>query len=116
MTIAHTVLIGLIGFSFLYYGVSCLSSNFMTAEFERFGLSKLQRKITGVAQIIGGLGVLIGYFYKPLQIAALMGISLLMLLGWGVRLKIKDSFIAALPSFVFFVLNAYLAYYLIFLR
>ena len=116
MTIAHTVLIGLIGFSFLYYGVSCLSSNFMTAEFERFGLSITQRKITGVAQIIGALGILLGYFYEPLQIAALIGISFLMLLGWGVRLKIKDSFIAALPAFLFFVLNAYLAYYLMYLR
>jgi len=116
MTLAHTILIGLIGFSFLYYGVSCLSSNFMTIEFERFGLSVVQRKITGIAQIIGGLGILIGYFYKPLQIAALLGISLLMLLGWGVRLKIKDSFIAALPAFVFFIMNAYLAYYLCFIR
>jgi len=88
----------------------------MTIEFERFGLSVVQRKITGIAQIIGGLGILIGYFYKPLQIAALLGISLLMLLGWGVRLKIKDSFIAALPAFVFFIMNAYLAYYLCFIR
>lgn len=116
MKTAHIILIGLIGFSFLYYGISCLSSNFMTTEFKRFGLSATQRKITGVAQILGGLGIIIGFFYRPLQISALIGISLLMLLGWFVRLRIKDSFIASLPAFTFFVLNAYLAYYLIVLR
>lgn len=116
MKIAHTVLIGLIGFAFLYYGISCLSSNFMTAEFERFGLSATQRKITGIAQIVGALGVLIGFFYTPLQVSALIGISLLMLLGWGVRLKINDSFIASLPAFSFFILNAYLAYYVVYLK
>ena len=52
MDIAHTVIIALIGFSFIYYGVSCLSSSFMTTEFERFWLTTLQRKITGIAQII----------------------------------------------------------------
>ena len=116
MIIAHTILIGLIGFSFLYYGVSCLSSNFMIEEFARFGLSTTQRKITGVAQIIGGLGVVTGFFYRPLQISALIGISLLMLLGWGVRLRIKDGFIASLPAFSFFVINAYLAFYLLYLK
>lgn len=88
----------------------------MTEEFERFGLSPTQRKITGISQIIGGLGVVIGFFYTPLQISALVGISVLMLLGWGVRLRIKDSFIASLPAFGFFVLNAYLAYYLLFFK
>lgn len=88
----------------------------MTEEFERFGLSPTQRKITGVAQIIGGLGVVIGFFYVPLQVSALLGISVLMLLGWGVRLRIRDSFIASLPAFSFFVLNAYLAYYLVYIR
>ena len=116
MKTAHTILIGLIGFSFLYYGISCLSSNFMTEEFKRFGLSPVQRKITGIAQITGAIGIIAGFFYTPLQVAALAGISLLMLLGWFVRLRIKDSFTASLPAFTFFVLNAYLAYYLIAIR
>lgn len=116
MKIAHNLLIGILGFSFLYYGVSCLSSNFMTEEFERFGLSITQRRITGVAQIIGGLGITIGFFYRPLQVSALLGISLLMLLGWGVRLKINDSFIASLPAFSFFIIAAYLAYYLVYIK
>ncbi len=116
MALLHTFIIGFLGFSFLYYGVSCLSSKFMVSEFERFGLSKTQRKITGIAQIIGGCGILTGFFYKPLQIVAVSGIALLMFIGWIVRLKIKDSFIASLPAFSFFVLCLYLTYYLVWIR
>lgn len=113
MAIFHSVLIGFVGFSFLYYGISCLSSNVMMAEFARFGLSDLQRQLTGVLQILGGLGAIIGFFYKPLQILSMIGISVLMLLGWGVRLKIEDPFLESLPSFLFFILCAYLSFYLI---
>lgn len=113
MVILHSVLIGFVGFSFLYYGISCLSSDVMVAEFTRYGLSDLQRQITGILQILGGLGAILGFFYKPLQIFSMIGISALMLLGWGVRLKIQDPFLASLPSFLFFILCAYLAFYLI---
>ena len=116
MVLLHTIVIAFLGFSFLYYGVSCLSSKFMMREFERFGLSKTQRKITGIAQIIGGLGVLTGFLHKPLQILAVAGIALLMFMGWIVRLRTKDKFIASLPAFLFFVLCAYLTYYLVYIK
>jgi hypothetical protein len=38
------------------------------------------------------------------------GLSLLMLLGVGVRIRIKDSWLVIVPAFSFFVLNAYLFY------
>lgn len=96
--------------SFLLYGYHCLFSEKMSSEFDRFGLTKTQRRITGVLQITGALGLLAGLFYPGIGLAASIGLSLLMLLGFGVRLKIKDSFVQSFPSFLMFVLNLWATY------
>jgi len=83
----------------------------MVLEFDRFGLSK-QRVLTGILQLLGGLGILIGWVYNlyTLIFTAALGLTLLMFLGFGVRIKIKDSIQQALPSLLFGFLNAYLTY------
>ena len=82
----------------------------MVTEFKRFGLDK-QRAMTGVFQLVGGLGLGIGYF-ESLTLAAISaaGLALLMLLGFIVRLKIKDSVIASAPALMYALLNGYLAF------
>ena len=80
----------------------------MTEEFKRFGLNTPQRKITGILQVLGGLGLLLGIDYPLIGLIAAGGLSLLMLLGFVVRLKIRDSIRQTLPSFIFIVLNGYL--------
>lgn len=104
------LLIVLNAFAFIFYGYNCLFSERMSAEFNRFKLSVLQRKITGGFQVIGALGILAGLFYYPLGLAASIGLWLLMLLGFAVRLKIKDSFIESAPSFILMLLNGYFAW------
>jgi len=81
----------------------------MALEFERFGLSKIQREITGVSQIIGGSGLVIGY-YVSVTLAAIsaFGLCALMILGFGVRLKIKDSVVLSAPALMYALLNLYL--------
>ncbi len=80
----------------------------MTEEFKRFGLNTPQRKVTGILQVLGGLGLLLGIAYPLIGLIAAGGLSLLMLLGFVVRLKIRDSIRQTLPSFIFIVLNGYL--------
>ncbi len=80
----------------------------MRKEFDRFGLSQTQRIITGIAQMLGALGLLLGLFYPILGLIATLGLSLLMLMGFAVRLKIKDKLRESLPSFLFMILNGYL--------
>tara|TARA_R110002049_G_scaffold37352_2_gene117792 strand:- start:3184 stop:3534 length:351 start_codon:yes stop_codon:yes gene_type:complete len=100
-----------VAFCFVGYGISCLYSSKMVEEFKRFGLSESQRKLTGVLQILGGVGLIVGFFTHPfISMLAAVGLSLLMLLGFITRIKIKDSFYESSPSFVFMVLNGYLAY------
>jgi hypothetical protein len=105
-----TVLTGLIllsSFSFLYYGVIAINTKNMQAEFERYGLAKF-RVLTGYLQVLGGIGLITGLFIPVILSIASAGLSLLMLMGFAVRIKIRDPFVLALPSFLFMLLNLYI--------
>ena len=79
-------------------------------EFNRYGLPRF-RKLTGFLQLIGAIGLLIGlYFYPLLLLLASIGLCLLMLAGFIVRIKIKDNFIKSSPSFTFAALNLLIAF------
>ena len=98
------------GFSFLFFGAACFIAKKMKLEFERYGLASY-RKTVGALQLLGGIGLLVGMASFPiLQLWAAAGLSILMLLGFLVRLKIKDTFLLAAPSLSYAVLNAYIFY------
>jgi uncharacterized membrane protein YphA (DoxX/SURF4 family) len=106
---ALTLITFFCGLSFLVYGTSCLHSNHMKREFARFGYPR-QRKMTGVLQLLGALGLLLGYYLSPgLAFSAAIGLMLLMSIGFGVRLKIRDPLYAASPALLYALLNLYLA-------
>ena len=102
--------------AFLFYGINCLWSQKMKDEFVRFGLNK-QRVLTGSLQLLGAIGLAFGYFFwAPLAFFAALGLTLLMLAGFVVRIKIKDSVSASLPSLIFAIVNLYICiqyYYII---
>jgi len=105
-----TILIALVlvdSAAFLYYAASLLLSAEMKPEFERYGLENL-RILTGYLQLFGAIGLLAGLKYSLILSAASAGLSLLMLMGFGVRIKIKDTFLQSMPSFLFMVLNVYI--------
>lgn len=96
--------------AFLIYGVSCLVTTKMKNEFIRFGIPNF-RLLTGLLQIAGGLGILLGYWFNQyILLIASGGLSFLMLSGFIVRLKIKDSIPDTIPAFSFCVLNGIIAY------
>jgi DoxX-like family len=110
MPIPLQVFIAAIALAFLFYGYNCLFSTKLVLEFNRFGLSSIQRNITGSAQILGSLGLVAGLVFYPLGFVASLGLSVLMLFGFGVRLKIKDTFTEAAPSFILLLVNGYFCY------
>jgi uncharacterized membrane protein YkgB len=87
----------------------CLFSQKMVLEFERFGLSPTQRQLTGIFQVLGSMGLLIGLWQPLFGLIGSGGLALLMLLGFLTRLKIRDGLIQSLPAFLFLLLNTYLA-------
>ncbi|WP_373519369.1 DoxX family protein [Pricia sp.] len=95
--------------SFLCFGAACLFDARMKDEFIRYRLAD-RRRLTGFLQILGGIGLLLGWlFFSLLALFACLGLTLLMVLGFGVRIKIKDTWLQALPSLSYALLNAYLA-------
>ena len=97
--------------SFLFYGYGCFFSNKMKKEFLRFKLSETQRKITGILQIVAGIALFISFISPITGIIATAGLTIQMILGFMVRLKIKDSIMLSLPAFMFIIINGYLFCY-----
>lgn len=79
----------------------------MKNEFKRFGLEKFAT-LTGVLELLGGIGMLAGLKFSFILLISSGGLALLMLLGFGVRLKIKDGFWLSMPSLFFMLLNLYI--------
>lgn len=99
------------GISFLGFGASCLTSSYMKDEFLRYGHDG-ERALTGILQMLGGLGIILGYYYAPLlAAAAATGLCLMMAYGVRVRIKIGDSALQTTPAFFYSVLNLGLAIY-----
>ncbi|MGC9198531.1 MAG: DoxX family protein [Acidobacteriaceae bacterium] len=93
--------------AFLIYGVFCAFTPSMVADFHRFGLDHL-RILTGVLEILGGTGLLVGLRWRPALWLSAGGLALLMLIAFGVRLKMRDSVAQSAPSFLLMLLNLYI--------
>ena len=95
--------------AFIGYGVACLATDHMVEEFERFGLGPF-RRLVGALELLGGLGLFIGWYYRPLLALAAAGLTALMILGVWTRVRIKDTAAETLPAAAFLCVNAYLAW------
>ncbi len=104
----HTLALGL-GFAFLYYGILCLFSEQMVAEFRRYRLARF-RKLVGALEVVGGLGVLYGIFFTPLMVLATAGLALLMLLGVFARIRIRDPLVQMLPALLLMLISLYILF------
>lgn len=93
--------------SFLGYGISCLATEHMVREFERYGLPRY-RILTGVLQLLAAAGLLAGLYSPKIGAMAAGGLALQMALGLAVRLKIRDRFFQCLPALVYLGISAWL--------
>jgi hypothetical protein len=90
--------------AFLFYGLACLFSRRLVAEFERYRLARF-RVLVGSLEVAGALGLIAGWWFPPLLIAAAAGLSALMLCGLWARWRIRDRWYAMLPALVLAVVN-----------
>lgn len=104
-----TALVYFSALAFVYFGIGCFSSQFIVSEFKRYGLAGY-RKLTGLLQLLGAVGLLIGLYFSPLLLlVAASGLSLLMMAGFAVRIRIRDNFVQSFPAFTFAALNLLIA-------
>jgi len=94
--------------SFSYYGMSCLIDNRIKVEFHRFGIPQY-RKLIGFSQLTAAVLMAAGYFIPILALIAASGLAVQMLLGFILRISIRDGLLQSSPSLLFMMLNAYLA-------
>lgn len=102
------LLIWISAISFIVFGCGCFVSSWMEREYRRYGLPGF-RKLVGILQLLGSVGLIVGFLIPWVGQSASSGLALLMLGGVGVRLKIKDSVLQTLPAIAYLVLSAYLA-------
>jgi uncharacterized membrane protein YphA (DoxX/SURF4 family) len=95
------------GVIFLIYGVLCFYSVSMENDFHRFGLDIL-RVPTGVLELLGGSGMLIGLKWQPAVWISSTGLAVLMLIAFGIRMRMRDGVAVSLPSLVLMLLNLYI--------
>ena len=95
---------------FLFYGLSCLFADAMVDEFQRFGLADF-RRLTGSLEVLGALGIMVGYFYPPLVPWAAGGLAVLMALGVGVSVRVDDPLLEIFPAAFLLVVNLLICAY-----
>lgn len=95
--VTTSILLWFSAISFLAFGSACFVTEYMLGEFSRYGLAR-QRHLVGLLQIMGACGLVAGIWLPGIGQVAAAGLALLMLLGVGVRIKIKDSFWQTLPA------------------
>jgi hypothetical protein len=66
------------------------------------------RTLTGVLEALGGIGSIVGLYFREIYLVSTCGLFFLMFFGIIVRLKIKDEFMKILPAIVLLLINAYL--------
>ena len=93
---------------FGFYGISCFLSDRMRLEFERYQVPQM-RQLTGGLQIAGALGIVAGYWFRPILALSAGGLMLMMVYAVITRFKIRDPLYAAIPAFSLALLNAYIA-------
>jgi uncharacterized membrane protein YphA (DoxX/SURF4 family) len=104
------ILVSLSGVIFFSYGTSCLINSGMKEEFQRFGLTRF-RRLVGLLELLGGLGSMLGLIYPYLLILSSAGLSVLMLMGVVVRIRLKDPLIQISPAILLMLLNGYIFYF-----
>ncbi len=76
----------------------------MRREFARYGLEQL-RVLTGVLEILAGVGLLVGLWWPLALRVSSGGLALLMLFALLARLRVRDSIWSCLPAFILLVIN-----------
>lgn len=104
----NVILILFSAVSFLGYGTACFLSAYMKREFDRYHLGA-QCALIGGLQLSAALGLLAGLSHPWMGRSAAAGLALMMLVGVGVRIRIKDSLMQTAPALFYMALNAYLS-------
>ena len=107
-----TVIQAFCALSFFGFGISCLCSRHMAAEFRRYGIPQF-RALTGWLQIGAACGLIVGLWLPRAAGIAAAGLALQMACGLAVRLRIRDTWLQCSPASAYLLLSGWLAWQLL---
>ena len=93
--------------SFFGYVIAYFASPQMKLEFKRFSLEKIGFYII-LLELLGAIGLIVGLKINLILSISSLGLSLLMLSGVIVRIRLRDSILISLPAFFYMVLNGFI--------
>jgi hypothetical protein len=77
-------------------------------EASNFFLADVQTGLVPLLELLGGSGMLIGLKWQPAVWISSTGLAVLMLIAFGIRMRMRDSVAVSLPSLVLMLLNLYI--------
>tara|TARA_B100001769_G_C22069911_1_gene575849 strand:- start:101 stop:442 length:342 start_codon:yes stop_codon:yes gene_type:complete len=93
--------------SFFGYVIAYFASPQMKLEFKRFSLEKIGFYII-LLELLGAIGLIVGLKINLILSISSLGLSLLMLSGVIVRIRLRDSILISLPAFFYMALNGFI--------
>ena len=97
----------IVSVAFIGYGCACIFFGGMIDEFKRYNLSKF-RVTVGIFELLGGIGLFVGLQVPIIYVISVIGLILLMAMGYIVRSRLGDGFVQKLPALSLMVICMYL--------
>lgn len=98
----------------LYFVFSSIAkmagAKFWVETFDHLKLSQGFRAFTGFVQLVGAIGLIIGYWYSGMIGWASVLLGITMLVACLAHIKVKDSFSKIVPALLFAVINIILIF------
>ncbi len=99
MSILVLILQIFLGIMFVLLGISSLIGPKPVREnFKHLGVPNFFRILTGIVQLIGGIGSFIGIFVSLLSALSSIWIILIMIVALGLHVRIKEPFKKNIPA------------------
>jgi uncharacterized membrane protein YphA (DoxX/SURF4 family) len=106
MSVLSAVLQTLLILYYLFSGISKIAGVKYWADiFEHLGLPAWFRVVTGLVQLVGAAGLIIGFWYADAVAWAAIWLGVTMLFAILAHLRVKDPFGKTAAAVVFAVLN-----------
>lgn len=81
-------------------GAKLLNVSFSQANAEHLGLTTAMSRAIGAVEILAVAGLITGLFYRPISVAAAVGVVLLMIGAIAYHLRAKDPVGKVIPAVV----------------
>ncbi len=92
MSVATSILFVVLALAFLGAGSAKLrTAEPVTGTLDRLQVSRSLQKTIGALEVLGAVGLLIGVFYRPLGIAAGIGLVAMMLGALSYHVRARDT-------------------------